>query len=62
LAAQLTAPSNAEGTRGHVSDFNYQIDRTNNIQVSQTVNSDVAVRPLGYSKYITTQIGFSVTV
>jgi hypothetical protein len=62
LSAQLTAPSNAEGTRGHVSDFSYQIDRTNNIQVSQTVNSDVAVRPLGYSKYITTQIGFSVTV
>ena len=62
LNAALTAPSNAEGTRGHVSAVSYQIDRTNNVQVSQTVNSDVAVRPLGYSKFITTQIGFSVTV
>ena len=62
LAAQLTAPSNAEGTRGHVSAFSYQIDRTNNVATTETVQSEVAIRPLGYSKFIVTQIGYSLTV
>jgi hypothetical protein len=62
LRNQLTQPSNAEGTQGHVSELAYAIDRTNNLQTSQTLLSEVSVRPLGYPKFINTTLGFKLNV
>ena len=62
LDSVLTAPRNAEGTAGHVSEVLYTIDRTNNINTTSTVISEVAIRPLGYVDYVTTTLGFSVQV
>jgi hypothetical protein len=59
LAVVLTEPKSAEGTPGHVSAFAYTIDRSNNVVQGQTIISEVAVQPLGYAKFITTQIGFT---
>lgn len=60
LRIELTQPSNAEGTRGHVSAVSYTIDRSNNINQSNTLQSEVAIRPLGYAKQIITEIGYSL--
>jgi hypothetical protein len=62
LRADLTQPDNAEGTRGHVSALNYAIDRTNNVLTTSTIQSEVGIRPLGYARWITTQVGFDLTV
>jgi Protein of unknown function (DUF2586) len=56
----LTRPKNAEGTGGHVSDVAYSIDRTVNILSTKTVVSTVGIRPRGYAKFFTTEIGFAV--
>ncbi len=62
LNAVLLDPLNAEGTPGHVSDFNYTVSRTANIQSTGILPTTVAIRPLGYVKQITTDIGFAVDV
>jgi hypothetical protein len=62
LNEQLLRPTNAEGTTGHVSALNYVIDRTNNVATTETLLSDVSIRPLGYAKFITTTIGYSLSV
>jgi hypothetical protein len=62
LRAKLTQPDNAEGTRGHVSDLSYVIDQTNNLATTEELLSEVALRPLGYAKTITTTIGFALNV
>lgn len=58
----LLAPKNVEGTAGHCSAVGYSIDRTNNILTSFTLQSTVAVRPFGYIKNITTELGFAANV
>ncbi len=62
LSAALTAPKSAEGTPGHISDFGYAIDRTNNILASETLITTTKIRPLGYPSIISTEIGFSTAV
>lgn len=62
LRAQLTEPINAEGKRGHVSDINFKVDLTNNLQLSSQINTEVAIRPLGYGEFFKTQIGFALDV
>jgi hypothetical protein len=62
LEIALKDPKNAEGSAGHVSAFSYTVDRTNNVVSSSTILTDVAIRPLGYAKFITTTIGFAVNV
>jgi hypothetical protein len=62
LRAQLTEPLNAEGKRGHVSALNFTVDLTNNVLLTGQVNTEVAIRPLGYGEYFTTQIGFAADV
>ena len=62
LRAALTQPDNAEGTRGHVSELDYAIDRTNNVLTTETILAEVSIRPLGYPKTITTQLGFKANV
>ena len=62
LRAALMDPSNEEGFKGHVSDFGYSIDRTNNVLTSETLNTTTKIRPLGYPKTIEAEIGFSAAV
>ncbi len=62
LRIQLTEPQNAEGFTGHVTDLAYTIDRTNNLLSSQTLQSSLAIKPLGYISFIVTQAGFVLTL
>lgn len=62
LRAQLTEPINAEGKRGHVSDLNFTVDLTNNLLTTGQINTEVAIRPLGYGEFFVTQIGFALDV
>lgn len=59
LRVVLSNPANAEGTQGHVTGFEYKIDRTNDVLTSQTLISETRVKPFGYVKFITTTIGFT---
>jgi hypothetical protein len=52
LNAALTQP-------GHVTSVGCVIDRTNNVQSTQQINAQVRIRPLGYAKDITLDIGFT---
>ncbi len=60
LEERLLNPKNAEGSKGHVSSFDYKIDRTNNVQATKEILATVSIVPLGYTKQITTTIGFTV--
>lgn len=62
LKVALIDPKNVEGKPGHVSDFKYTVDRTNNLLVSSTLMSKVAIRPFGYAKSIVTELGMSANV
>jgi hypothetical protein len=62
LTAILTAPRNRSGKRGHVSEFSYAIDRSIDLLTTQSIESNVAVRPLGYPKFINTTLGFAKEV
>jgi hypothetical protein len=62
LRARLISPNNAEGTPGHVSDFGYKIDRSNDVLRTFEMRSKVAIRPLGYTKRLVTEIGFAANV
>lgn len=57
-----TKPSNASGNQGHVSEFSYAINRSVDLLNTETIESDVAVRPLGYPKTFITTLGFSRSV
>lgn len=62
LREALVDPQNEEGFQGHVSALNYTINRTNNVLTTFNIDSSVAVRPLGYAKTLTTDIGFTTNV
>lgn len=50
LSIALLEPLNAEGTKGHVSAASFSVDRTNNILQSNTLQGQVAIRPLAYQE------------
>ena len=60
LEILLLEPYNAEGTKGHVSAVSYTVDRENNVASSQTVQTELKIRPLAYAKWITSQAGFAL--
>lgn len=62
LRVKLTNPRNAEGTQGHVTGFDYAIDRTNDVLTTQTILSTFRAKPHAYVKYITSTIGYSATL
>lgn len=62
LNAVLIDQYNAEGVKGHVSAVRYTIDTTNNINLTKQLLTEVAIRPLGYSEFITTKMGFALNV
>lgn len=62
LESTLLSPRNAEGTSGHCSEVLYTIDRTNNVLTTSTIQATVAIRPLAYADYITTNISFVASI
>ena len=62
LSDALLVPKNARGVSGHVSAVSYVIDPTHNLNSTNTILVNVGIRPLGYAKFIDTQIGFALNV
>lgn len=62
LKDALLTPKNARGTSGHVSAVSYTIDPSHNLNSTDTILVNVGIRPLGYAKFINTQIGFALNV
>lgn len=68
LVTVLSTPKNATGAIGHVSKTDtdegvaYRASRTEQTLVTETVAGDLAVRPLGYAKFINVTVGFSASV
>jgi len=62
LSAQLTGPTNAEGTQGYVQDVRYKISRTQNVQQTGVLIGTVGIKPFGYIDYIQTNLGFVVSL
>ena len=60
LADTLVRPTNAEGTQGHVSAVDFSVDRSNNVNTTSTLQTEVAIRPLGKAFDIIVDIGFSL--
>lgn len=58
----LLTPKNARGKSGHVSAVSYTVDPTHNLNTTEEILVNIGIRPLGYAKFITTQIGFSLNV
>ena len=62
LRTVLLDPDNAQGTQGHASAAEADIDRRSNVLASGTVKVKVAIQPLGYAKYIVNELSFSANV
>lgn len=60
LRASLLDPLNVEGTKGHVSDLDYEVLTTNNMLADETLYTDLGVQPIGYPKTIRTTFGFRI--
>ena len=59
LKSVLMEEINSGNFAGHVSNLAYQIRRTNNIVLDETIYCDIYMRPLGYANSIVVTIGFS---
>lgn len=55
-------PRNVVGRQGHVSDQVYQVDRTNNVLATSTIEAEVQLRPFGYPKFISTTLTFTAQI
>lgn len=58
----LTRPLNARGVPGHVSAVAYAVDLTVNLVTTSQLVTTVSVRPLGYSKDISTTLAFTLNI
>jgi hypothetical protein len=58
----LLSPNNARGTAGHVSAAKFVVDRSTNLNTTQTLKTRTAVRPLGYADFINQDVGFTLSV
>lgn len=61
-ATREVGPKNASGIPGHVDDFAYRVDRSEKMLATETLATEVAVKPLAYPKFIRTTLGFAATV
>lgn len=59
LKSVLMEEVNSGNFAGHVSNLAYQIRRTNNVILDETIYVDIYMRPLGYANSIIATIGFS---
>lgn len=62
LDSALKNQTNSAGTKGHISDYRYTIDRTTNLLVTKTVYATLQIQPLGYPDFIETTISFAATL
>lgn len=62
LDNDLMSPDNARGVPGHVSAVRYAVDLSQNIVSTGQMKTSVAIRPLGYSKVINTDLFFTLNV
>lgn len=62
LIDALMSPQNAEGFEGHIADVRFRITRTNNFLSTGIVIGEVGIQPLGYVDFLTTTLGFVVSI
>lgn len=62
LRTVLMDPDNAQGYPGHVSALDVSVDKVANVLTSGTVKVKVAIRPLGYAKFIVNTLSFAANV
>lgn len=55
----LKSGTRANGKRGHVSEATVTVDQTNNFLSDETINVDIAIRPLGRGRVFNATIGFT---
>lgn len=61
LNEALMRPKNARGRPGLVSAVSFAADLTNNINLTSQLNTTIAIRPRGYSRFISQTIGYSLS-
>lgn len=59
-ASRNVGPITAEGTKGYASILTYSLDRTNNVNATETLIGTLAVQPLGYPRVFTVTVAFRV--
>lgn len=62
LTDKLLRPVNARGRPGHVSAAFATVDPTHNLNTTEELLVSIALRPLGYAKFIHQTIGFALNV
>jgi hypothetical protein len=62
MAAALLRPLNARGRPGLVSAVGSRVDRTNNVNATSELITNIGIRPRGYASLITQNIGYSINV
>lgn len=62
LRAVLIDPDNAQGYPGHVSAMQVVVDKVSNVLTTGIVKVKVAIRPLGYAKFINNTLSFAANV
>lgn len=60
LDATLMQPKNARGNPGHVSSVTFAVDLANNVVSTSTLQTKIAIVPLGYATTISQQLGFTL--
>jgi hypothetical protein len=58
LIARLKTPTNAEGFAGHVQDIRFFVDLDHNVAATSTILCTVGIKPLFYTDYIYTTLGY----
>jgi len=62
ITSALKNAPNSAGTKGHISNFKYVIDRTTNLLQTKTIYGTLSIQPLGYPDFIETTISFVATL
>lgn len=62
LREQLTKPTNADGTPGHVSGLRYDIDRTYNVKTNSKVRSEIRIVSLAYIDFVESELSYTLTL
>jgi hypothetical protein len=62
LENKLLLPKNIEGSKGHVSAIGYTIRRDVDVLRTETLETEVFMRPRGYVKTLSTTLGFAANV
>lgn len=61
-AIRGVGPTTIDGSTGHVSDIRYQVDRTNNVLSTKTLQATVSIVPRGYLKTLQTTFSYKLAV